>query len=158
IVARGDFRGQAHQVFGNLQKALAAAGGSLKDLAKITVYVTDPRYRDPLREVQDQYLSGALPASTLLVVAAMAEPDYLIEIVAVAVLGAGSRRSPPGPPSQEARMRSLSPGAIVWLLLVACAPATAPPSQPAAVAAAQPAASGPAAVAPPAATVPPIER
>ena len=52
IVARGDFRGQAHQVFANLQKALAAAGGSLKDLAKITVYVTDPRYRDPLREVQ----------------------------------------------------------------------------------------------------------
>ena len=88
IVARGDFRGQAHQVFGNLQKALAAAGGSLKDLAKITIYVTDPRYRDPLREVQDQYLAGALPASTLLVVAALADPDYLIEIDAVAVLGA----------------------------------------------------------------------
>jgi enamine deaminase RidA (YjgF/YER057c/UK114 family) len=88
IVARGDFRGQAHQVFANLQKALAAAGGTLKDLAKITVYVTDPRYRDPLREVQDQYLAGALPASTLLVVAALADPDYLIEIDAVAVLGA----------------------------------------------------------------------
>jgi len=88
IVARGDFRGQAHQVFANLQKALAAAGGTLKDLAKITVYVTDPRYRDPLREVQAQYLAAALPASTLLVVAALADPDYLIEIDAVAVLGA----------------------------------------------------------------------
>jgi len=88
IVARGDFRGQAHQVFANLQKALAAAGGSLKDLAKIAIYVTDPRYRDPLREVQEQYLAGALPASTLLVVAALADPDYLIEIDAVAVLSA----------------------------------------------------------------------
>jgi 2-iminobutanoate/2-iminopropanoate deaminase len=88
IVARGDFRGQAHQVFANLEKALAAAGGSLTDLAKITVYVTDPRYRDPLREVQAQYLASALPASTLLVVAALADPDYLIEIDAVAVLSA----------------------------------------------------------------------
>src|SRR5207253_10790885 len=80
IVARGDFRGQAHQGFHNLQKALAAAGGTLKDVAKVTVYVTYPRYRDPLRELQDQYLAGALPASRLLGVAALAGPDYLIDV------------------------------------------------------------------------------
>jgi len=86
IVAPGDFRGQAHQVFANLEKALAAAGAGFQDFAKITILLTDPRYRDPLREIQGQYLSGGLPASTLLVVAALADPEYLIEIEAVAVL------------------------------------------------------------------------
>jgi enamine deaminase RidA (YjgF/YER057c/UK114 family) len=86
IVAPGDFPGQAHRVFANLEKALGAAGAGFKDLAKITIFVTDPRYRAPLREIQAQYLSAALPASTLLVVAALADPEYLIEIEAVAVL------------------------------------------------------------------------
>ena len=86
IVAPGDFRGQAHQVFASLATALASAGAGFKDIAKITIFLTDPRYRDPLREVQAQYLSAALPASTLLVVAALADPEYLIEIEAVAVL------------------------------------------------------------------------
>src|SRR3954464_1144183 len=65
IVAPGDFRGQAHQVFANLAKALASAGAGFQDLAKITIFVTDPRSRDPLREIQAQYLSAGLPASTL---------------------------------------------------------------------------------------------
>jgi enamine deaminase RidA (YjgF/YER057c/UK114 family) len=86
IVAPGDFRGQAHQVFANLEKALAAAGAGFKDVAKITILLTDPRYREPLREIQGQYLSAGLPASTLLVVAALADSEYLIEIEAVAVL------------------------------------------------------------------------
>src|SRR5919108_115549 len=77
--------GQAHQVFANLATALASAGAGFKDIAKITIFLTDPRYRDPLREIQAQYLSAALPASTLLVVAALADPEYLIEIEAVAV-------------------------------------------------------------------------
>ena len=55
-------------------------------MAKITIFLTDPRYRDPLRDIQAKYLSAGLPASTLLVVAALADPEYLIEIEAVAVL------------------------------------------------------------------------
>jgi enamine deaminase RidA (YjgF/YER057c/UK114 family) len=86
IVAAGDFRGQAHQVFANLERALASAGAGFKDVVKITVFLTDARYRDTLREVQPQYLGAALPASTQLVVAAWADPEYLIEIEAVAVL------------------------------------------------------------------------
>ena len=87
IVGRGDFTAQATQVFENLKKALAAAGADFANLVKITVYVTDPRYREALAEVRSRYLGSALPASTLLVVAGLAQPDYLLEIEAVAVVG-----------------------------------------------------------------------
>ena len=87
IVGRGDITAQAVQIFENLKKALAAAGADFENLVKITVYVTDPRYREALAEVRNRYLGSALPASTLVVVAGLAQPDYLLEIEAVAVVG-----------------------------------------------------------------------
>src|SRR5689334_2700092 len=65
IVGRGDFEAQAHQVMANLQTALAGAGASLANLARITIYMTDPRYRDVMRDITRQYMGDALPASTL---------------------------------------------------------------------------------------------
>ncbi len=85
-VARGDIAAQATQVFENLTRALAAVGGTLDNLVKITVYITDPRYREPVSEVRHKYLRGPLPASTLIVVAGLAEPDLLLEIEGIAVL------------------------------------------------------------------------
>ena len=87
LVGAGDFVAQANQVFENLRKALAAAGAGFGDLVKTTVYVTDPRYREALRDVRNRYLdNNALPTSTLIVVAGLALPEYLLEIEAVAVL------------------------------------------------------------------------
>jgi enamine deaminase RidA (YjgF/YER057c/UK114 family) len=87
LVGAGDFVAQATQVFENLGKALASAGAGFEHLVKITVFVTDPRYREPLSAVRSKYLaSNALPASTLLVVAGLALPEYLLEIEAVAVV------------------------------------------------------------------------
>jgi enamine deaminase RidA (YjgF/YER057c/UK114 family) len=87
LVGAGDFVAQATQVFENLRKALAAAGAGFGDLVKTTVYITDPRYREALRDVRNRYLDGnALPTSTLIVVAGLALPEYLLEIEAVAVL------------------------------------------------------------------------
>jgi enamine deaminase RidA (YjgF/YER057c/UK114 family) len=86
VVGPGDFTAQATQVFENLRKALAAAGTDLAHLVKITTYVIDARFRDPLREVNRRYLAMDKPASTLLVVAALARPEYLIEIDAIAAL------------------------------------------------------------------------
>jgi enamine deaminase RidA (YjgF/YER057c/UK114 family) len=83
VVGRGDIT----QVFENLKTALAAAGAGFEHLTTITVYVTDPRYREALRDVRARYLGDRLPASTLLVVAALADPDYLVEISAIAVVG-----------------------------------------------------------------------
>jgi 2-iminobutanoate/2-iminopropanoate deaminase len=87
VVGPGDFVAQANQVFENLAKALAAAGAGFGDLVKTTVYVTDPRYREALRDVRSKYLgSTPPPASTLVVVAGLALPEYLLEIEAVAVV------------------------------------------------------------------------
>ena len=87
LVGAGDFVAQANQVFENLGKALAAAGAGFEHLVKTTVYVTDPRYREALRDVRSKYLgSTSLPASTLVVVAGLALPEYLLEIEAVAVI------------------------------------------------------------------------
>jgi enamine deaminase RidA (YjgF/YER057c/UK114 family) len=59
----------------------------LSRLVKISIYVTDARYRDPLREINRRYLPVDKPVSTLLVVAALAQPEYLIEIDAIAYAG-----------------------------------------------------------------------
>jgi enamine deaminase RidA (YjgF/YER057c/UK114 family) len=86
IVGVGDFTAQAEQVFENLKRALGTVGGDLTNLVKVTIYVTDARYRDPLREVNRKYLPTDRPTSTLLVVAGLARPECLIEIEAVAAI------------------------------------------------------------------------
>src|SRR5712692_2099959 len=69
VVGRGDITAQATQVFENLKKALAAGGADFRDVVKINIYLTDPRYREPLGKVRAQYIRDPLPASTLVVVA-----------------------------------------------------------------------------------------
>lgn len=86
IVGVGDFHAQAIRVMANLQTALAAAGAGLEHLVRITIYMTDARYRDMMRDVTRHYLGAALPASTLLVVTALARPECLLEIDAIAVV------------------------------------------------------------------------
>ena len=86
-VGRGDITAQAVKVFENIKTALASAGAGFGDLVKITVYITDPRYREAVGEVRRRYIGNELPASTLVVVAGLANPDYLLEIEGVAVVG-----------------------------------------------------------------------
>jgi enamine deaminase RidA (YjgF/YER057c/UK114 family) len=86
VVGRGDIEAQAVQVFENLKKALASVGATFDDLVKITVLITDPRYRDAVTRVRAGYITGPLPASTLVVCAGLANPDYLLEIEAIAAL------------------------------------------------------------------------
>ncbi len=85
-VGRGDVRVQADQVLRNLQTVLAAAGGTFKDVVKVTVYTTDLRLTPAMDEVRKRYFGDAAPASTLVEVRKLAHPDYLLEIEAVAVL------------------------------------------------------------------------
>src|ERR1051325_3289289 len=65
VVGAGDFRAQAVQVFENLQRALAAAGCDMQHVVKLTIYVTDARYRDPLREINMRFFPTHKPVSTL---------------------------------------------------------------------------------------------
>jgi enamine deaminase RidA (YjgF/YER057c/UK114 family) len=88
LVGPGDLGAQARQVFRNLGSALAAAGAGFEDVVKMTTYIVDyaPEKRDAYRAARSEFISGALPASTLVGVQALAQAAFLIEIEAVAVL------------------------------------------------------------------------
>jgi enamine deaminase RidA (YjgF/YER057c/UK114 family) len=85
LVGRGDPAAQADQVFANIQAALEAHGAALRDIVKLTTYLTDIAYRAPVAEVRARVMGDARPTSTLVAVSALATPDYLVEIEAVAV-------------------------------------------------------------------------
>jgi 2-iminobutanoate/2-iminopropanoate deaminase len=87
MVHKGDFAGQARQALSNLKAMVEAAGGTINDIIKVNTYLTDLRYREELARVRAEFFpEGKLPASTLVGVAGLADPDMLVEIEAVAVL------------------------------------------------------------------------
>ncbi|MSP52439.1 MAG: RidA family protein, partial [Alphaproteobacteria bacterium] len=86
-IGLGDFEAQAIQIFENIRLILAEAGGSMADIVKINVYLTDGRYIDTYRAVRARYFSDPNPASTGVVVAGLASPEWLLEIEVVADLG-----------------------------------------------------------------------
>ncbi|MDQ2673561.1 MAG: RidA family protein [Chloroflexota bacterium] len=82
-----DFRGQAKQVFENLQTGLDAAGAGFEDVVKLTFYVLDVANLPALREVRDQYVNPAAPpASTLVQVSGLFRADVLLEVEAIAAV------------------------------------------------------------------------
>ncbi len=89
-VGVGDLGAQTLQVMQNLQTALQAAGATFADVVKLTTFVVGytPEQRAVIGEVRGKFLpKDNPPASTLVGVAALAAPDWLIEIEAVAVIG-----------------------------------------------------------------------
>jgi enamine deaminase RidA (YjgF/YER057c/UK114 family) len=89
VVGAGDLAAQTRQVLTNLKTALAAAGGGFGDVVKMTTFIVNytPEMRAAYRTVRGEFVTGDLPASTLVGVQALAAPDYLIEIEAIAVIG-----------------------------------------------------------------------
>lgn len=88
-IGKGDLKAQVKQAFENLKIVLAAAGAEFKDVVKMTYYVVNykPEQIPMIREVRANYLPVENPpASTLVGVAALFNPDVLIEIEAVAVV------------------------------------------------------------------------
>lgn len=77
---------QAQQVLSNLSAVLDAASASLADVVKTTVYLTDRDDRAAVGRVRRAYFADDPPANTLLIVAGLADPRYLVEIDAIAVL------------------------------------------------------------------------
>lgn len=86
VVGKGDFKAQTKQVFDNLKAAVEAAGGTMGDIAKINIYVTDTSQLPAMREIRQHYFTGSPPASTLVQVVRLAREEYLIEIEAIAVV------------------------------------------------------------------------
>jgi enamine deaminase RidA (YjgF/YER057c/UK114 family) len=87
--AAKEFRAQAVQAFENIKTALASVGGSMDNVVRLVTYLTDiEQNADAYREVRASFFANksALPASTLLQITRLANPSYLIEVDATAIL------------------------------------------------------------------------
>ncbi|HMH92284.1 MAG TPA: RidA family protein [Streptosporangiaceae bacterium] len=87
VVGLSDPAAQVRQVFENLTAVLAAAGATMADVVKLTVFLTDLADLPAYRAVRDEYVSrDRPPASSLVQVSGLVHPDYRVEIEALAVL------------------------------------------------------------------------
>ena len=85
LVGKDDPAAQIMQVFENLAAALAAAGASMDQLVKVTVFLTDLADLAEFRRIRDQYINLASPpASSLVQVSALVHPDFRVEVEALA--------------------------------------------------------------------------
>lgn len=88
VTGVGDITAQTHRVCQNLKAAVEAAGGTLDDIARVDVYVRNMEDFNAIHEVRRQYFTGQPPASTMVEVSKFVNKDYLIEINAIATIGA----------------------------------------------------------------------
>lgn len=87
LVGEGDPAAQAAQCFANLRHVVEAAGGTLDDIVRVNMYVTERSHREVVNAERGRVFPGPhRPVGTLLIVAGLALPEYLIEVDAVAVL------------------------------------------------------------------------
>ncbi len=88
LVGHGDFAAQTHLAFGNLGRALAAAGARPEQVTKITIYIVNYKLDDHLPIIEQAQISvfaDHKPANVVLGIAALS-PGYLIEVDAIAVI------------------------------------------------------------------------
>ena len=77
---------QTHKVMKNIVQLINEAGGEIKHLVKLVVYITDIKNREAVYKTIGQYTKGVYPVSTGLVVNSLARPEWLVEIDAIAVI------------------------------------------------------------------------
>jgi enamine deaminase RidA (YjgF/YER057c/UK114 family) len=85
-VAIGDAAGQTEKAMSNIKMLLEEAGGKLEHICKITVYITDPRYREPVYRTVGKWLKGVFPVSTGLIITGLARPEWVVEVDAIAFI------------------------------------------------------------------------
>jgi enamine deaminase RidA (YjgF/YER057c/UK114 family) len=85
-VGIGDPAAQADQAMRNVEQLLREAGAGLDHVCKVTIYLTDPRFREPVYRAIGRWLKGVHPVSTGIVVAGLARPEWLVEVDVIAVI------------------------------------------------------------------------
>ena len=78
---------QARIIFAKIKRLVEAAGGAMNDVAKVTIYVTDIKQNTEVWRARREFFTGDFPTSTLVEVSALAKPEMLVEIEAVAYVG-----------------------------------------------------------------------
>ena len=83
----GDFEGQVRQIFKLINATLEKAGGNLKNMVQMTVFITDVRYGDRVAQIRREIFGDNFPGSALITITGLANPDAKIEIQGMAVIG-----------------------------------------------------------------------
>jgi len=82
----GDFKAQARAALQAVKAQVEAGGGTMANIVKINTYVTDMRNRPEYAKLRSEFFGPKAPASTMVAISALAAPEFLIEIEAIAVL------------------------------------------------------------------------
>lgn len=93
-VGAGDIYAQTRQTLTNIQTVLLSVGGKMSDIAKVTVFVTDMSTLADIHAVRTEFFAPPYPASTLVEVSRLVDPEWMIEIEAVAVIPFDRIKSP----------------------------------------------------------------
>lgn len=91
IVTPGDFDAQAKQAFANLERALRAGGSSLRNVIKVTIFLTDMSNFQKIVELRGKYFVPPYPADTIVEVSSLYTQDALIEIEAIGLADDAAR-------------------------------------------------------------------
>jgi enamine deaminase RidA (YjgF/YER057c/UK114 family) len=86
IVGKGDPYAQAKQAIANIERALVAAGAALADVVRTRIYVTDIAHWQDIGRAHGEAFADIRPASTMVEVSRLIDPDLLVEIEADAVI------------------------------------------------------------------------
>ena len=86
VVGKGDIKAQTETILQNMRAILAEAGATMGDIVKLTVFVRDMGLFDEIHDIRRAYFEDPYPASSMVEVSMLADPDLLIEIEAVAVV------------------------------------------------------------------------
>ncbi len=86
VGGKGDIKVQTDTILHNMRAVLKEAGGTMDDIVKLTVFIRDMELFDQIHDVRRPYFNEPYPASSMVEVSMLADPDLLIEIEAVAVV------------------------------------------------------------------------
>ena len=92
IVGKGDPYAQAKQAIANIERALVSAGAGLADVVRTRIYVTDIAHWQDIGRAHGEAFADIRPASTMVEVSRLIDPDLLVEIEADAVMVDGIER------------------------------------------------------------------
>jgi enamine deaminase RidA (YjgF/YER057c/UK114 family) len=82
----GDFKAQARAALAALKAQVEAGGGTMQSIVKVNTYVTDMRFRADYASIREEFFGRKLPAHTMVAVVALALPEFLVEVEAIAML------------------------------------------------------------------------
>ena len=87
VLGDGSMYSQARETFTKIKHLMEAAGGTMNDIIRVDIYVTDIKQREDVWKARREFFTGDFPTSTLVEVRALATPQLLVEVNALGFLG-----------------------------------------------------------------------